>query len=106
MVGMRGTGSHTVIAKEIFVPAHRALPTEVLAKGRSPRTNRDEFVYRESFAPTAIIAVAAPVLGLAQAALELTLERIRRAISRSPTASMTMCARRRACSSSLPRRRP
>jgi 3-hydroxy-9,10-secoandrosta-1,3,5(10)-triene-9,17-dione monooxygenase len=76
VVGMRGTGSHTVIAKEIFVPAHRALPTEVLAKGLSPRTNKDEFVYRESFAPTAIIAVAAPVLGLAQAALDLTLERI------------------------------
>jgi alkylation response protein AidB-like acyl-CoA dehydrogenase len=76
VAGMRGTGSHTVIAKDIFVPAHRALPTEILAQGRSPRTNRDEFVYRESFAPTAIIAVAAPVLGMAQAALELTLERI------------------------------
>ena len=39
VVGMRGTGSHTVIAKDIFVPAHRALPTEILAQGRSPRTN-------------------------------------------------------------------
>jgi len=76
VVGMRGTGSHTVIAKETFVPAHRALPIENLAQGRSPRTNRDEFIYRESFMPTAIIAVAAPVLGLAQAALELTLERV------------------------------
>jgi alkylation response protein AidB-like acyl-CoA dehydrogenase len=76
VVGMRGTGSQTVIAREVFVPAHRALPTEALAKGLSPRSNTDEFVYRESFAPTAIIAVAAPVLGLAQAALELTLERI------------------------------
>ena len=78
VVGMRGTGSHTVIAKDIFVPAHRALPTEILAQGRSPRTNRDESVYRESFMPTAIIAVAAPVLGLAQAALELTFERIKK----------------------------
>lgn len=76
VVGMRGTGSHTVIAKETFVPAHRALPIESLAQGRSPRTNHDEFVYRESFMPTAIIAVAAPVLGMAQAALELTRERI------------------------------
>jgi 3-hydroxy-9,10-secoandrosta-1,3,5(10)-triene-9,17-dione monooxygenase len=76
VVGMRGTGSHTVVAKDIFVPAHRALPIETLAKGLSPRSHKDEFVYRESFAPTAIIAVAAPVLGLAQAALDLTLERI------------------------------
>ncbi len=76
VVGMRGTGSQTVVAREVFVPAHRALPTEALAKGLSPRTNRQEFVYREAFAPTAIIAVAAPVLGMAQAALELTLERI------------------------------
>jgi alkylation response protein AidB-like acyl-CoA dehydrogenase len=52
------------------------LPTEVLVKGMSPRSNTEELVYRESFAPTAIIAVAAPVLGLAQAALDLTLERI------------------------------
>jgi 3-hydroxy-9,10-secoandrosta-1,3,5(10)-triene-9,17-dione monooxygenase len=63
VVGMRGTGSHTVVAKETFVPAHRALPIETLAQGRSPRSNGDEFVYRESFMPTAIIAVAAPVLG-------------------------------------------
>jgi 3-hydroxy-9,10-secoandrosta-1,3,5(10)-triene-9,17-dione monooxygenase len=76
VVGTRGTGSHTVVAKETFVPAHRALPIETLAQGRSPRSNGDEFVYRESFMPTAIIAVAAPVLGLAQAALELTLERV------------------------------
>ena len=76
VVGMRGTGSQTVIAKEVFVPGYRALPIEVLAKGLSPRTSRDEFVYRKSFVPTAIIAVAAPVLGLAQAALDLTLERI------------------------------
>ena len=76
VVGMRGTGSHTVIAKEIFVPEHRVLPVEVLAKGQTPRTAGGEFVYRESFMPTAIIAIAGPVLGLAQAALELTLERI------------------------------
>lgn len=76
VVGMRGTGSHTVVAKEMFVPAHRTLPTEVLVKGMSPRSNTEELVYRESFAPTAIIAVAAPVLGLARAALDLTLERI------------------------------
>jgi 3-hydroxy-9,10-secoandrosta-1,3,5(10)-triene-9,17-dione monooxygenase len=76
VVGMRGKGSQTVIAQDIFVPAHRALPVEVLAKGQSPRSNREELVYREAFMPTAIIAVAAPVLGLAQAAMDLTLERL------------------------------
>lgn len=76
VVAMRGTGSNTVIAKDVFVPAHRILPVEVLAKGESPRTNQEEFIYRESFMPTAIIAVAGPVLGMAQAALELTLGRI------------------------------
>lgn len=76
VVAMRGTGSNTVIARDVFVPAHRVLPVETLAKGESPRTQTSELVYRESFMPTAIIAVAPPVLGLAQAALELTLERI------------------------------
>jgi 3-hydroxy-9,10-secoandrosta-1,3,5(10)-triene-9,17-dione monooxygenase len=76
VVGMRGTGSNTVIAEKIFVPAHRVLPVETLAKGQSPRTNKDEFIYRESFMPTAVIAVAPPILGMAQAARDLTLERI------------------------------
>lgn len=79
VVAMRGTGSNTVIVNDIFVPAHRVLPVETLAKGQSPRTAKDEFVYREAFMPTAIIAVAAPVLGMAQAALELTIERINKA---------------------------
>jgi 3-hydroxy-9,10-secoandrosta-1,3,5(10)-triene-9,17-dione monooxygenase len=77
VVGMRGTGSHTVVADNVLVPPHRALPIDALASGHSPRTHCEEFVYRESFMPTAIIAVAAPVLGLAQAALETTLERIK-----------------------------
>ena len=76
VVAMRGTGSQTVIATDVFVPAHRVLPVEALASGRSPRTQTDEVVYRESFMPTAIIAVAAPVLGMAQAALDLTLTRL------------------------------
>jgi 3-hydroxy-9,10-secoandrosta-1,3,5(10)-triene-9,17-dione monooxygenase len=76
VVAMRGTGSNTVIADNIFVPAHRVLPVETLARGQSPRTQSDEYVYREAFMPTAIVAVAAPVLGMAQAALELTLARI------------------------------
>lgn len=79
VVGMRGTGSNTVIAENIFVPAHRVLTVETLAKGQSPRANKDEFVYRKSFMPTAIIAVAPAVLGMAQAARDLTLERIKTA---------------------------
>lgn len=77
VVGMRGTGSNTVIAENIFVPAHRAITVETLAKGQSPRANNDEFVYRESFMTTAIIAVAPPILSMAQAARDLTLERIK-----------------------------
>ena len=76
VVAMRGTGSQTVIGENLFVPAHRVLPVETLAKGLSPRTNTDELIYRESFMPTAIIAVAPPILGMAQAALDLTLERL------------------------------
>lgn len=75
-VGVRGSGSNTVIASDVFVPDHRVLPLSAVmahnALGDPARTN----AYRQAFAATAVIAVAAPVLGMANAALEMTRERL------------------------------
>lgn len=73
---MRGTGSNTVVAKDVFIPAHRALPLGRLLAENEIGQDAHGFAYREAFSAVAILMVAAPVIGLARAALELTLERV------------------------------
>jgi alkylation response protein AidB-like acyl-CoA dehydrogenase len=73
---MRGTGSNTVVANDVFVPAHRAMPLSHFLAANGIGNDPEAAVYREAFSADAIIMLAAPILGLARAALELTLERI------------------------------
>ena len=74
--GMRGTGSNTVIAENLFVPEHRVLPLAALLQNNALGPRDASPSYRQAFSVQALIVVAAPLLGLAQAALELTLERV------------------------------
>lgn len=75
-VGVRGSGSNTVIAKDVFVPDRRVMPLSAVMKYNALGDPDRALVYRQAFAATAVIAVAAPVLGMARAALELTRERM------------------------------
>jgi alkylation response protein AidB-like acyl-CoA dehydrogenase len=71
-VGMRGTGSNTYLAEDVFVPEHRLIPTTELSEG-SP--NSDEPTRRLPFAPTATLALLGPLLGLGRAALAMTIDK-------------------------------
>jgi alkylation response protein AidB-like acyl-CoA dehydrogenase len=72
-VGMRGSGSACLVAKDVFVPWHRMYsvpkilswdyPTEF--QGRADETNS-----AAAFVPVAVIILAGPQLGMARAALE------------------------------------
>ncbi len=63
--GLRGSGSVTTIAKDVFVPAERVLPMEpVLQHVKTP------------FMPTACTTVSAVALGLANAAKDAFFERL------------------------------
>jgi alkylation response protein AidB-like acyl-CoA dehydrogenase len=75
VAGMRGTGSNTVVAEEVFVPEHRmlSLPRAIAGEYRTEHT--DEALYRASFAGILMLAIAGPQIGLAQAALEHVLEK-------------------------------
>jgi alkylation response protein AidB-like acyl-CoA dehydrogenase len=75
MSGMKGTGSHTVVADDVFVPAHRFLSTAKLVAGENDNPYKDELPYRVPFIPTAIVTMTAPHLGLARAALDLVIEK-------------------------------
>jgi 3-hydroxy-9,10-secoandrosta-1,3,5(10)-triene-9,17-dione monooxygenase len=74
--GLRGTGSNTVLAHEVFVPDHRTLPWGDALQDRYRTEHAGaESLYRSAFAPTLTLMLVGPLLGLTQAALEAVVER-------------------------------
>jgi 3-hydroxy-9,10-secoandrosta-1,3,5(10)-triene-9,17-dione monooxygenase len=69
---MRGTGSHTWVAGDVFVPEHRLISVNTLSEGW---TTSDEPVHRLPFAPVATLALVGTLLGLGGAALALTIDK-------------------------------
>ncbi|GLZ47826.1 acyl-CoA dehydrogenase [Actinomycetospora sp. NBRC 106375] len=82
VAGMRGTGSNTLVARDVFVPEHRVLSIPAAIGGRYGTEHTGEALYRSAFVPVAALVLAGPQLGLAQAALDLVIEKApKRAIS-------------------------
>lgn len=75
VAGMRGTGSNTLVAQDILVPEHRVISVPAAIGGRYGTEHTDEVLYRSAFVPVAAIVLAGPQLGLAQAALDLVIEK-------------------------------
>jgi len=73
MVGMKGTGSNTIVAKDVFVPEHRFLPYPQAFAGTYRTEHTDEAVYRTAFVPITVLILAPSQLGVAQSALEHTI---------------------------------
>jgi resorcinol 4-hydroxylase (FADH2) len=70
-MGLAGTGSKNIVAADVFVPAHRTVSFAELAAGSAPgtRVNANP-LYRQSFLAVLPITIVAPVLGMAEAALD------------------------------------
>jgi alkylation response protein AidB-like acyl-CoA dehydrogenase len=73
VAGMRGTGSNTLVADGVFVPAHRILSVTHALQGTYATEFKDETLYRAAFVPTLALSLAGPLLGLARGAMELVL---------------------------------
>jgi resorcinol 4-hydroxylase (FADH2) len=69
-MGLAGTGSKNIVAKDAFVPAYRALPFAELINASAPgmRGNPNP-VFRQSFLAVLPIAIVSPLLGMADGAL-------------------------------------
>lgn len=68
--GLAGSGSNSVVAREVLVPAHRVLPVGPLLAGRFPsKANADDPFYRMPVLPLFCAWAAPGALGLARAAL-------------------------------------
>lgn len=71
VVGMRGTGSNTLVANDVFVPTHRIISLTQAVEGKVPTEHTDEALYRSAFVPVASLILVGPQLGLAKGALDL-----------------------------------
>src|SRR5665213_1213851 len=75
VAGMKGTGSNTIIAKDVFVPEHRFLPYPAAFAGSYRTEHTDEIVYRVALVPVTILILVGSQLGMAQAALDYVIEK-------------------------------
>ena len=69
-MGLAGTGSKNIVARDVFVPAHRTLAFAELIDATAPgmRANPNP-LYRQSFLAVLPITIVSPVLGMAEGAL-------------------------------------
>jgi 3-hydroxy-9,10-secoandrosta-1,3,5(10)-triene-9,17-dione monooxygenase len=70
MVGMKGTGSNTIVAADLFVPEHRFLPYPAAFEGRYRTEFQDEALFRTALVPMTILILIGSQLGVAKAALD------------------------------------
>jgi 3-hydroxy-9,10-secoandrosta-1,3,5(10)-triene-9,17-dione monooxygenase len=70
MAGMKGTGSNTIVAKNVFVPEHRFLPYPAAFQGNYRTEHVEEIVYRSALVPVTILILVGSQLGVAKAALD------------------------------------
>jgi 3-hydroxy-9,10-secoandrosta-1,3,5(10)-triene-9,17-dione monooxygenase len=82
VVGMKGTGSNTIVAKDVFVPEHRFLPYPDAFQGRYRTEHEDEVVYHVALVPVTILILIGSQLGIAKTALE-------HVIAKAPTRGVT-----------------
>jgi 3-hydroxy-9,10-secoandrosta-1,3,5(10)-triene-9,17-dione monooxygenase len=73
-LGMRGTGSDTWVADDVFVPDHRTIPMSAIAD-ETPRVADNESMFRLPFSTVATLVLVGPLLGIGRAALKLVIDK-------------------------------
>jgi alkylation response protein AidB-like acyl-CoA dehydrogenase len=75
--GMKGSGSISTVATDLFVPQERVLPIGAILQGQSASPqNADTPIYRAPMLPVASASSVGCVLGMAKAAKEMFFERL------------------------------
>ena len=86
-MGLAGTGSKNIVVTDVFVPAHRFVPYVELAEGVAPGTRvNTNPLYRQSFFSSLPVTIVAPVIGMAEGALEYFLAMIKDRVTRGAVA--------------------
>ncbi|MDQ6840796.1 MAG: oxidoreductase [Actinomycetota bacterium] len=75
VAGMKGTGSNTIVAKDVFVPDHRLYSVPQAIDNEYATEHTDEALYRSSFIPLLTLILVGPQLGLGRAALRYVIQK-------------------------------
>jgi 3-hydroxy-9,10-secoandrosta-1,3,5(10)-triene-9,17-dione monooxygenase len=77
VTGLRGTGSCTILAKDVFVPEHRYVSLRGLIAGKTPGAGLHEgWLYKSAGVPVLTLALAPCSLGIARSALDAFKQRL------------------------------
>jgi 3-hydroxy-9,10-secoandrosta-1,3,5(10)-triene-9,17-dione monooxygenase len=77
VVALRGTGSCSIVAQDVFVPKHRMLSLPGSIAGKKPDAAKLEgWLYESAVVPVLTLALAPSALGMAEAALDQLKERL------------------------------
>jgi len=77
VVGLRATGSCSVVAKDVFVPRHRMLSLPGITAGKAPDAAAHEgSLYKGAAVPVLALAITPSALGMAEAAFEAFKQRL------------------------------
>ncbi len=77
VAGLRGSGSVSTAASEVFVPAERTMPlVDVLTQQYRSQANADSAMYRTPLMPVTAAATVGTLLGMAQGAMDVFVRRM------------------------------
>jgi 3-hydroxy-9,10-secoandrosta-1,3,5(10)-triene-9,17-dione monooxygenase len=77
VTGLRGTGSCTIVAKDVFVPEHRYLSLRALIAGKTPGAAvHNSALYKSAGVPVLTLALAPCSLGISRAAMAAFKQRL------------------------------
>lgn len=80
VMGLKGSGSNSCRVQNVFVPEHRVSLDRLASKGHYLiEPLKDVSIYRSAFVPSLTLSIVGPALGLAQAAMDLYMERLPKA---------------------------
>ncbi|MGB3442492.1 MAG: acyl-CoA dehydrogenase family protein [Actinophytocola sp.] len=75
--GLRGTGSISTVAKDLFIPQQRVLPLPVVLSGQTAsKRNANSTIYRAPLMPVAAASSTGAIVGMAKGAKDVFLDRL------------------------------
>ncbi|WP_280348471.1 3-hydroxy-9,10-secoandrosta-1,3,5(10)-triene-9,17-dione monooxygenase oxygenase subunit [Nocardia neocaledoniensis] len=75
VVGLRGTGSNTVVVEDVFVPTHRFLSFRAMSEGRAPGLEQNpDALYKMPWGTIHPTTISTPIVGMGYGAYEAHVE--------------------------------